>query len=91
VRRECDSAVVLEYVASLRWTELADLDVAELRRLVDDLGASASPAYAELLVAGARAVELSDRTLRAKWLAHAKELVADDGSVGSRRRRRARS
>lgn len=82
LRQECNSSTVLSYLSELRWTELAELDLTELRELVEELAPQQSDAYTALLVAAARAVELTDRTLRARWLADAAQRADNDGALG---------
>jgi DNA-binding SARP family transcriptional activator len=81
LRQECEPATVLSYLGELRWTELAELEVAELRTLVDDLASQDDDAYTGFLVAVARAVELSDRTLRGEWLTNAAARTANNGAL----------
>jgi DNA-binding SARP family transcriptional activator len=81
LRQECEGGTVLSYLRELRWTELAELGLAELRELVEQLSAQRSDEYTALLVAAARAVELTDRTLRGRWLAEAAARADRDGAL----------
>ena len=81
LRQECEPGTVLSYLSELRWTELAELEVAELRTLVEELTSQPEDTYTAFLVAAARAVELSDRTLRGVWLADAATRAGDDGAL----------
>lgn len=78
-----DPAGLIEFLAGVPWSELAELDLADLRAAVDSLGPARSPDHVVLLVHVARAVELRDRTLRATWLERAR-LTADPDTPSGR-------
>lgn len=67
--RDADPVGLTGFLAGLSWVELADLELSELRVAVDLL--DGQPDAARVRLNAARAVELSDRALRAVWLERA--------------------
>lgn len=81
---------LLEFAAGLSWSELADLDLGELRSIVEHLDAvdavdavvasvaatkDAADLHAQVLLNAARGVELTDRGLRSRWLERADRIA----------------
>ena len=78
LRQECARAVTLDFLSRLRWAELAELELTELRGLVEDLADQQSDGYTAFLIAAARAVELTDRAIRTQWLNDASTAAVDN-------------